>query len=324
MNNGLIKNKKSVLALTGLLIVIFHLWINIFSGSNVELFIRTTSYIGVDMFFFLSAYSLGSRRIDNIPPFYLSRLKSVYVKFAFFTVIQAFLASWSVEKVVRTLIGYELVEKGGGSFLWFLPAIMLLYLIMPFYQRVYEKKPVITAVLSFLVWFAVALLLTERTQYRAGFIFWNRLPIFFIGFLCAKIPKAVVDRVKTSIWGLVLFLVGLFLLFEFGFQYKLQEPIWNMFYVLDMPAAIGLTLLADHIPAGRFVESIGSSTLEMYGVQMVIGYPIAELLLRLTGSAVITNLVTILIVIVISVLLRYLFALIYALPERKKKTVDHP
>lgn len=324
MNNGLIKNKKSVLALAGLLIVIFHLWINIFSGSNVELFIRTTSYLGVDMFFFLSAYSLGCGRIDNIPRFYLSRLKAVYVKFAFFVVIQALLASWSIGKVVRTLIGYELVEKGGGSFLWFLPAIMLLYLIMPFYQRVYDKTPVITAVLSFLMWFAVALLLTQWTQYRAGFIFWNRLPIFFIGFLCAKIPKAVVDRVKTSIWGLVLFLVGLFLLFAFGFQYKLQEPIWNMFYVLDMPAAIGLTLLADHIPAGRFVESIGSSTLEMYGVQMVIGYPLAELLLRLTGSAAITNLAVILIVIVISVFLNYLFALIHTLSKREKKAVNQP
>lgn len=317
MKNGLIKNKKSVMALSGLLILIFHLWVNIFAGSNVELFIRTTSYIGVDMFFFLSACSLGSRRIDSIPQFYLSRLKSVYIKFAFFAVIQSLLAHWSVGKLAGILTGYELVVKGGGSFLWFLPAMMLLYLIMPFYQRIYEKRPVTTAILSFLVWFVVALLLTRLTHYRAGFILWNRLPIFFIGFLCAKIPKSAVDRVKKRILGLALFFVGLFVLYEFGFRYKLQEPIWNMFYVLDIPAAIGLTLLADRIPASKFIGSMGSATLEMYGVQMVIGYPIAEALLRLTGSAAITNLTTMIAVISIAVLVRQLFTLLYALPERK-------
>lgn len=317
MKNGLIKNKKSVMALSGLLILIFHLWVNIFNGSNVELFIRTTSFIGVDMFFFLSAYSLGNRRIDSAPQFYLDRLKSVYIKFAFFAVIQTFLAHWSIGKLAGILSGYELIVKGGGSFLWFLPAMMLLYLMMPFYQRIYEKRPVITAVLSFLVWFTVALFLTELTQYRAGFILWNRLPIFLIGFLCAKIPKSVVDRAKKWIWGLALFLVGIVVLYEFGFRYKLQEPVWNMFYVLDIPAAIGLTLLADHVPTSKFIGSIGASTLEMYGVQMVIGYPIAEALLRITGSAAITNFATIIVVILIAVLVRHLFTLIYGVLERK-------
>lgn len=320
MNNGLLNNKKAVAALAGLLIVVFHLWVSVFSGNSVELFIRTTSYIGVDIFFFLSAYSLGSRKIDSIPAFYLNRLKSVYAKFAFFALIQALLAHWSVEKLIGTLVGYELVTKGGGSFLWFLPAIMLLYLMMPFYQRLYEKGPMLTAIGSFLIWFAVALLLSKLTHYRAGFILWNRLPIFLLAFLCAKIPKSVIARTKKWIWTLVLILVGIFLLVEFGFRYRLQVPIWNMFYVLAIPAAVGLTLLVDCIPPSKYIDAVGSSTLEMYGVQMVVGYPIAEVLLRLTGSAVITNLVTVITVIAIAVLLRHMFDLLYGISARMRSS----
>lgn len=322
MQNGLIQNKKSVMALAGLLIVIFHLWITVFSDNPVELFIRTTAYIGVDMFFFLSAYSLGGRKIDSIPLFYLNRLKYVYAKFAFFAIMQALLAHWSLGKLAGTLVGYELVTNGGGAFLWFLPAMMLLYLLMPFYQRVYEKKPMLTAALSFLMWFVGALLLTKLTRYRAGFILWNRLPIFWLGFLCAKIPKSVIARAKKWIWTLVLILIGIFLLVEFGFLYRLQVPIWNMFYVLAIPAALGLILLSDRIPQSELIDAVGSSTLEMYGVQMIVGYPIAEALLNLTGSAVIANLVTIIAVIFIAVLIRHMFDLLYGTPARMRSSAS--
>ena len=47
------KNKKSIMAFAALQILIFHLWINL-SSSEIENFIKQISYIGVDIFFFLS------------------------------------------------------------------------------------------------------------------------------------------------------------------------------------------------------------------------------------------------------------------------------
>ena len=83
----LIENKKSVSVIAALLILIFHLWIPV-TGSNTENFLRQISYIGVDIFFFLSGLSLV-KPIVSRKAFYLNRFKNVYLKFAFFAVFAA-------------------------------------------------------------------------------------------------------------------------------------------------------------------------------------------------------------------------------------------
>ena len=53
------KNKKLIMFFAALMILIFHLWIYINPITNnlfkIEVFIRTICYIGVDIFFFVSA-----------------------------------------------------------------------------------------------------------------------------------------------------------------------------------------------------------------------------------------------------------------------------
>lgn len=306
MDNGLIRNRKSIMALSGLMILAFHLWIYILQGNKVEMFMRTTAYVGVDIFFFLSAFSLGSRDVDDIPKFYRSRFISVYAKFALFVLIQAVLQKWAVTRVAGILTGVELMKKGGGSFLWFLPASMILYLAIPFYQKAYAKAPKVTVALSFGLWFAIGMAVTKLTNYRAIFIFWNRLPAYFLGFLCAKIPKKTVEKVNKPIIGVVLLVIGTLILWKFGFGYKLQKPIWNMFYVFGIPSTLGLLLLADQIPEIKVIKWIGSATLELYGMQMVFGYNIAGYLLKTTGNALIADVLTMIIVTALSIVVNQL------------------
>ena len=60
------KCKKSIMGLAALLIMIFHFYIP-FSGLKAELVIYRAAYIGVDIFFFVSAYSLAQRdRIESV------------------------------------------------------------------------------------------------------------------------------------------------------------------------------------------------------------------------------------------------------------------
>ena len=49
------KCKKSIMGLAALLIVIFHFYIP-FTGTKLELTLWRATYIGVDLFFFVSAY----------------------------------------------------------------------------------------------------------------------------------------------------------------------------------------------------------------------------------------------------------------------------
>ena len=63
------KNKKLIMFFATLMILIFHLWIYINPITNnlfkIEVFIRTICYIGVDIFFFVSAFSISNKEIKN-------------------------------------------------------------------------------------------------------------------------------------------------------------------------------------------------------------------------------------------------------------------
>ena len=79
------KNKKAIMFFSSLLILIFHLWINIFDRASnlfeVENFLRQLCYIGVDIFFFLSCYSISKHEIKDYKKFICSRFIKVYLVF---------------------------------------------------------------------------------------------------------------------------------------------------------------------------------------------------------------------------------------------------
>ena len=109
-------NKKFLQVIAAFQILFFHLWAPL-TSTQIEQFILKTAYVGVDMFFFLSAYSLAGREIDYVP-FLKDRVLKLYAKFAFFTLIMAlFSKSFGVIRVVKSLTLIEFFQKGGGAFL---------------------------------------------------------------------------------------------------------------------------------------------------------------------------------------------------------------
>lgn len=315
MSNGLIKNKRSVMAVSGLMVLLFHFWATVFLGNKVEMFIKSTAYIGVDMFFFLSAYSIGSRRIDKIGSYYKSRFFSVYLKFILFTIAAWLIlqTKWDILRVLKVIVGVELFEKGGGAFLWFLPAILILYIIMPFYQKAYEKAPKLTAILTCAVWLLVGILVTYLTSYKKIFIFWNRLPIFFLGFFAAKIPEKAAKKIRNPFIGLGLLVLGSVLLYFTGFTKKLGVPMVDFFYVCAIPATLGFVILTDFIPENPVTNLLGSATLELYGVQMIMmtGFKIMKWVASWAKTPILSNLVNIAIAIAIALVLSLVYNLIY-------------
>lgn len=310
MNRKLVQNKKTLMCFSALQILAFHLWVQMFRGNQVELFLVKTAYIGVDMFFFLSAFSLASREITDIKKYYLSRLEAVYLKFVFFCILGAIVAGFSMEKLWKSIAGVELFTKGGGSFLWFLPAIMLFYLIFPWIQKAFMKKPWLGALVVLLVWFAVGFVVAETTKYKAFYIVWNRIPIFVLGALAAvyeeKLQKLFADKkgmLLRIVVGLLLCVAGVILLWQYGFKRRLATPLPDMYYVIAIPMVLGLVLLLDFIPSWKGIAYIGQATLEMYALQMIFGFTWANKIYKASKSAVITNILTFVIMILCSVLL---------------------
>lgn len=302
------KNKKSIMAFSALQILIFHLWVYVLKNNEIEIFLKQASSIGVDIFFLISAYSLSSRNVDHYGKFLLFRFKAVYVKYILFAIVATIYSSWSIERLVEVVTMQELFERGGGSYLWFLPAIMLFYIVFPLFQRCENKYKIITPLITTAIWIIVAYTITNNTELRQLAIIWNRVPVFIVGYYLFKLNKVtkIFDNKKYKIIaGTLLTIVGAILIYNFAFKAKLQIPFRDMFYLTVIPASIGLTMLFDCVPENKVINWLGSSTLEIYAVQMTFGYDIANKLIRLTKNMVVYNVIMLVSILTLSVSIHY-------------------
>ena len=257
-------NKKFLQVIAAFQILFFHLWAPL-TSTQIEQFILKTAYVGVDMFFFLSAYSLAGREIDYVP-FLKDRVLKLYAKFAFFVLIMAlFSKSFGVIRAVKSLTFIEFFQKGGGAFLWFIPAIFILYIIYPLFLKWNSRLKVIWVLL---IWLVAGVFSEHVLSYTAVFIFTNRIPVILAGYLF-KTYCTENNNLRHSF--IVLIPLGALLLYMYGFKVRLNFPIKDMFYVLAIPSVLGLVTLSSYVKKYALLDSLGSITLELYAVQMIFG-----------------------------------------------------
>ena len=272
-------NKKFLQVIAAFQILFFHLWAPL-TSTQIEQFILKTAYVGVDMFFFLSAYSLAGREIDYVP-FLKDRVLKLYAKFAFFVLIMAlFSKSFGVIRAVKSLTFIEFFQKGGGAFLWFIPAILIFYAVYPLFLKWNSRFKVIWVLL---IWLTGSVFAEHVLSYTAVFIFTNRIPVILAGYLfktyCTGNRDAIMpdnNKMNRTIQILrrswvVLIPLGVLLLHMYGFNVRLNFPIKDMFYVLAIPTVLGLVTLSSYVKKYAVTESLGSITLELYAVQMIFG-----------------------------------------------------
>lgn len=315
------KNKKTIMFFSSILILIFHLWINIFDRTNnlfeIEVFIRSTCYIGVDIFFFLSSYSLSKNKITNYKEYLFLRFKKVYIPFLIFSIITAFYLKWNFKTFILTISGINLFIKGGGSFLWFLPAIMIVYLLLPLFNTLYSKNKICTSITTIVLWLLFTFIISIYTSYNQIFILTNRIPIMLIGFYFSK--HHILDKLSKKnylIISLLLIISGVFLLYNFNNINIIY--VEEVFYLIAIPLILGLILLINLIPTKKILNVLGSITLEMYGIQMIFGYKISSIILDIVKNSLITNLISIIIVIMLSLFTHYIFNKIIILEKIDK------
>ena len=307
------KNKKSIMAFAALQILIFHLWINL-SSSEIENFIKQISYIGVDIFFFLSGYSLSRSDTGNYFRFIGNRFRNVYCKFILFVLIAAWLNKWDMVYVLKVIFGIDLIQNGGKAFLWFLPAIMLFYLIVPLYKKLDAKNRRMAVATLGTTWIIIALLFTYGIKTVPIAIWWNRIPIFFIGYYFAWFHgnRKITGHRAACIAGFALIAAAdVILAYRYAYKMKLNQPIEDMFYILVIPLAIGIAYLVSLIRENKLIRAIGSSSLELYAMQMIFGYTWANQILSKTKSIPITDIATMILLIASAIIVHYLYEMIY-------------
>ena len=307
------KNKKVIMSFSALMIIIFHLWINITKPNTniylIETYLRYIGYIGVDIFFFLSAYSLAKNEIDNYLNFIFKRFKKIYLKFIIFGVIAFFFNKWSFLKLLKIIFGIEFLTKGGGSFLWFIPAIMIIYILLPLYKKLDNKYKIITPIITIITYLILVITLSINKK-TTLLIFINRIPIILLGYYFSKLKifeKLQKNNLLYYCLALCLTIFGLLFNYYLYMNHFYLSYFQDIFYVLSIPLIIGVILLLDKIKSNNLFNYLGSITLEVYAIQMIFGYYLTGKLVKIISNSFLTNIISIVIVILIASLFNLIF-----------------
>lgn len=276
-------NKKFLQFVAAFLILIFHLWFPV-TSSGVEYFIIKTGYVGVDIFFFLSAYSLADKQISYLD-FVKNRFMTIYGKFLFFVIMAVLCKVLTIKKSVEVLTLIDFFKRGGGSFLWFVPSILMFYLIYPFFVKWKFKYKTLVALL---IWFVAGLFLEYVAGYSKLFIFLNRIPVIIAGYVYKD------SKVKCNLAVNIIFLiVGIGLLWTFGFKRKLNVPFSDFYFVFCTVFTVSVCRLSGYVKESRIWNILSMGTLEMYALQMIFGAKVLFFIKRIVADALLTNIITV-------------------------------
>ncbi len=274
-------SKRLIASFAALEILLYHCWIPVFGyGSlpgRVERFLIASTFPGVDIFFFISAFSLVSHPVDDYGRFLENRAAKLLPPF-----MAALLA---------------------GRFLWFIPSIMMMYLILPPLHRICRKKPLPSFVLLMAGWAAAVYLILGILRPLQDFgIFLFRIPSMILGAYAVRFREKLTPR-KSVLYGSVLLIAGTVLVYRFGYADRLDVPFRGTFYLTGIPVMLGTVMLLDAAGSGKvppFVERFGAMTLELYFTQMVFGNFFVRAFFSVTGSRILTNAAVLTVTVLIS------------------------
>ena len=294
------KTKQPIMGIAALLIILYHLFPVSRSSdvvSGVIRFIVMTGYIGVDIFFFMTGYMAYYSDTKDYFSYVKRKFLHIYPIFIFSCILYVIMGKLTVAKAILTVFGIEFILNGGGSMIWFIPAIMIFYLAVPFYIKL--------LIISLAIWAGIMLALENFTDNHSLNIFLCRLPIIFLGLCLAGYEGKWRVNIKAGV-GVVLLVVGIALNYNFGYMIKLAFPISDIFYVTAIPYVMGIVLCADTLFAkvkSYIFSALGKVSLELYCIQMVFGSLIFGRAIRYVNSSIVAFFIVFAIIFILSKLI---------------------
>lgn len=235
------KYRGAIMGFAAVWILVFHEWQMLTKNPDggfylfnfLESFIKTIGFCGVDIFLMLSGVGLTfAIRKGGLGAFYYRRLKRVFLPFLTIAIIRNALEHWGWKYFIGNITGYRFYTESMYTFLWFVPAIITLYLVFPFYYKLFLKfqNKVMFTLGAIEIWLIITLLVRDRMR-GDMFGFTNRIPVFLIGILFGWMTQNRKDiRFTKQVWwhiGLTLAL-GLYFAYLTNFLgFGLIVPVSN-------------------------------------------------------------------------------------------------
>lgn len=225
------KYRTAIMGFAALWILFFHVWqplIPVSSNRFVNFFVlfehfsTNFGYSGVDIFFLLSGAGLTyAIKKESIPVFYARRLLKVLPPFLLLAVLRSVFQNWTILDFVCNVSGYSFYAVHIFTFLWFVTAIITLYLFFPLYYRIFSKakNKLIFTCCVILVWMLITFLV--RNIMRSDlFAFTNRIPIFVVGIYVGYVSqnyKEIVFKKWVYLLLLIVLSLGLYLAYLYNY-----------------------------------------------------------------------------------------------------------
>ena len=163
--------------------------------------LRRCGNVGVDIFLFLSGVGLwfSWTKTPSVSHFYRRRLLRILPTWllcstAFY--LPDYLGARRFSTSIVDLIGditinWDFWLHDELTF-WYVPAIMLLYMLAPWYMRLIERHAIYRWLPLLMVVWCVMVQWVLPIHHAVGHleIFWSRVPIFFIGINCGALVKS--------------------------------------------------------------------------------------------------------------------------------------
>ena len=269
--------RTTIMGLSMLSIILFHQYFTSVIPFNV---FHNFGYWGVDVFLFLSGMGLV-RSLENntLPVYYIRRFKRI---------IPSCILCGTTKYIIFLLLGSSIailedgLKMGWWSLasldLWFIPTIIIFYIISPILYRLLCRWPVITLTAIIISMFINGLTLRPIIGYD-----WNspsgvfsytieRMPVFAMG-MFVSVKK---DWINDKIPYLFLFLltaIGILLLHKSGLSIQGYQACIYIALTFGMPALIiinlcFLNILPDILK--RCIHFLGAYSLELYLVHEFI------------------------------------------------------
>lgn len=274
-------HRTEMMGISMLSIILFHQY---FTSTIPFNFFHYFGYWGVDVFLFLSGIGLV-RSLENntLPKYYIRRFKRI---------IPSCILCGTTKYTIFILLGSSVailkdgLKMGWWSLasldLWFIPTIIILYIISPVLYRLLCKWPIIVLVFIFISMLINGLTLRPIVGYD-----WNspsgvfsytieRMPVFAMGMFVSLKKDWINDKILYS-FLFFLTAIGILLLDKSGLSIRGHQAFIYIALTLGMPSLIMINIcFLKTIPnkLKTCIHLLGLYSLELYLVHEFIFWSI--------------------------------------------------
>ena len=274
-------HRTELMGLAAFLVLFFHVWTPVLRSIPViglgEGFFKRIIYFSVDIFFFVSGFGLSHvGKITSVKTFYYRRLRRIVFPFLLIGIFTGFTKGWTFKQFLFAVTGTGFWTETIYYFLWFIPAILTLYLLFPLYKHFLSsaKHPVSFTVIILEMWLLFAMIGSDIIR-EDFYGFLNRIPIFLLGATLAELEaRHIATPFSVPVCTVTLF-VGLYLSYRTNYtDMFLLVPVSNCCIpniLITLSLCPLFSLLMEKLNTvnlfRRFFKFLGTFSLELYCVQ---------------------------------------------------------